>query len=443
MQIEELTANELGTLASEFPEGLCFDDFFSDRNVVQDALVVMLRELQPAFGYCLQFREQPDDGSYFEPYDNSGLLLNWFNWKLPASLPGTRVPYRRLVNADTWPHHWPVVAELKPNGTLPMFVPVASWRAQIRLRANIDGERKHVGYFKAVVPDGAPPIERCRLVDAYRETCHELGRQLARRRAKLAHWDKTLSHLQPTQDCTDGLLVANRLNEALEQLAIAITSHLGAPVDRAAFFIKTRNDDAAVCVWAHGGDGSPEWARTVQEPVSAVPSLARLHELGNVRANDRFYCDMVGNSPARVAVSQSPSLLARLFKNSGSLAAIDSSRVLFDEPPDTYDLAEGKVKWSIGRRIAARCDENDSWIREVQECQPDSSLLKCRNRQWFLIPWLNDQKLLGVWLFDFAPWSRALDHEIAPRLDRASAILARFASRFSTRVFSQIDASPA
>ena len=213
------------------------------KDLLRETLLRVLGSFpKSATGYCLRFQEVPGGESFFVPCSETGVIPDP---KLIEELP-PKVPYNRLLQS-TWT--WPLAAMREKSG--------GTKCGQLRLSSG----NSYFGYFKVCDRDGVADYRKQtfsdRLVDGLCAARTHLSTMLettyARRLKRSAEriYGRTRREYER--------LANDDIEAACAHVAAALTSHLGAGLNRAAAFLPVE-DNTLKCVYAHGGDASGVWA---------------------------------------------------------------------------------------------------------------------------------------------------------------------------------------
>jgi len=310
------------------------------------------------------------------------------------------------------------------------FLQLIRWHALIRIQQG----REFVGYFK-IAGLGSVPADWV-ILHAFNHTVAHIREEIERRRLrKLLHASEFQSHLhkyiKALKDETDR-------GVALSHVGDMLTSHVGARFNRCAFFGLV-DDDTLRCLYAHGGDGSETWARKVQHPltqhVRSAEELLRFKAQNPDRSDDPYGMAAAPAWPAEirgVRDGNNKNLAAMLWRHNGDVAKLPSRNQEI-EHASLLMAHRGSVDRAAlaVHPLAAVFDGSDPFVKETGRF-PHDQLFGTRNNQHWLIPWLLQDKILGIWLLDLASWeTQRHSHPNPPSLALCQEILQTFAHCFS------------
>ena len=409
-----------------------FSNFFAEPPLVAAGLLQFAACLGNAICYCLQFRHQPGNGSWFEPYG----IERGLNGLVTES--GISLPRQIRFESLMTPKGWPVLAEWQCDDVPaqhPAGVAEAVWHGQGLVRGN----NEHVGYFKAAIPSGQPPNDE-QVRDAYRKATF-LVQTVVQERAQLQIWQDPgfQASLASTSAAITGDLRDGRSTDAVQRVCTLVTSHLGADLNRIVCLVP-QGPELLRSIYGHGGDCSDGFSQRVQRPLAltqhTIPQV--IGAITGRPTADPLYQDLVLN-PLILEQGSNAGLLGQLWwQHGGNLDWLpEGKRVEVAANVDVH-LPTGMVRLKRPRTLAAILRSDDPAIAAWQRSRPSSPLFLSRNGTYFAIPWTcpqeHDQtRLLGLIVCDLGYWSHFdVQYDVVPRLMQARALLDWFAPHFLT-----------
>jgi len=255
-------------VGSDCWDGINFHERF-DEQIVNEAVC----ELHTAWArkevwcYCLKLEMGTDNRAFFRPYGQAIAPSGE-----TKAVPHSSVPLSDLVETDGT---WNLIEVRGGEASLARRTCGAGgkWHVQIRLHQG----KTYVGYLIALgVADPPPEKDEDYGIRAafYRTKCFvrsliDYHKFYATIRSGEFNDNLTSARQAVASHCGD-------LRPALRHVADMLTAHFGAGWNRAACYVPV-GDRILRCLWAQGGDVTPEWSEGVQRPLGEqVHDMAEL-----------------------------------------------------------------------------------------------------------------------------------------------------------------------
>jgi len=425
-------------VGSDAQDGVNFHDYLQKYpDLLEEGLKAIHRDLSLSLGddetvcYGFELVERGSD-SFFRPLSHFFPASGSRKPVLPES-----IPLASLVR-DIWNWHLLGYCEnFRPmnrhDPAIQQFLGLVRWHALVRLQQG----GTFLGYFK-IAGLGAVPDQRYILYAFYAALSH-IRNEVNRRRI-LETWT-----LREFQDClldvVAGLQFETNRTIALSHVADVLTAHVGAGWNRAAFF-GLIGSDTLRCLYAQGGDGSEDWSLRVQQPlrleVQTVREFLAFKRTHPDRSDDPYRVAAAPEWPVEIRRVTDPvnnNLIARLWRHNGDVAQLPAANQEWEQTnlPMAHMSSIDRAVLAASGPLAAVFDSNDPCVKEVERDYPNHPVFVSKNGQYWLMPWLLEGKILGVWLLDVANWKdRRAQNPNPPSLALSNQILSAFSTCFRT-----------